>query len=155
MSIYYARNDTSTYNMSFYVQVITHTKSSHVMAICTHKLIMCQYIRTHILTSKHVTLSQAMTLSNKSYNGHEASHNNHKPGQEIDPKHAINIGLTRSQARLGVAYLRLGGPKSLPISSSSLLRHAYRLGGPLRLGKEDPFLPGEAPFPRLGEAQFA
>ena len=50
------------------------TQSSHVMAICTYILITCQYIRTHILTSKHVTLSQAMTLSNKSYNGPKASH---------------------------------------------------------------------------------
>ena len=65
---------TLAYNMSFYVQVMTHTQSSNVMAICTHKLITCQYVRTHILTSKHVTLSQAMTLSNKSYNGPEASH---------------------------------------------------------------------------------
>ena len=65
---------TSTYNMLFYVQAMTHTQSSHVMVIFTYKLITCQYIRTHILTSKHVTLSQAMTLSNKSYNGPEASH---------------------------------------------------------------------------------
>ena len=65
---------TSTYNMSFHVPAITHTQSSHVMAICTYKLITCQYIRTHILTSKHVTLSQAMTLSNKSYYGPKASH---------------------------------------------------------------------------------
>ena len=64
---------TLTYNMSFYVQAMTHTQSSHVMAICTHKLITCQYIRTHILTSKHVTLSQVTTLSSKSYNGLEAS----------------------------------------------------------------------------------
>ena len=47
---------TSAYNMSFYVQAMTHTKSSHVIAICTYKLITCQYIITHILTSKHVTL---------------------------------------------------------------------------------------------------
>ena len=65
---------TSTYNMSFYVQEMIRTQSSHVMSICTYKLIICQYIRTHILTSKHVTLNQAMTLSNKSYNGSEASH---------------------------------------------------------------------------------
>ena len=71
---------TSTYNMSFYFQAMTHTRSSHVMTICTYKLITCQYIRTHILTSKHVTHSQVMTLSNKSYNGLEVSHNNHKPG---------------------------------------------------------------------------
>ena len=64
---------TSTYTMSFYVQVMTHTQSSHVMVICTYKLITCQYIRTNILTSKHVTLCQAMTLSNKLYNGPEAS----------------------------------------------------------------------------------
>ena len=71
---------TSTYNMSFYFQAMTHTKSNHVMTICTYKLITCQYIRTHILTSKHVTHSQAMTLSNKSYNGLEASRNSHKSG---------------------------------------------------------------------------
>ena len=71
---------TSTYNMSFYFQAMTHTRSSHVMTICTYKLITCQYIRTHILTSKHVTHSQVMTLSNKSYNGLKVSHNNHKPG---------------------------------------------------------------------------
>ena len=65
---------TSTYNMSFYVQAMIRTQSSHVMSICTYKLITCQYIRTHILTTKHVTLNQAMTLSNKSYNGSEASH---------------------------------------------------------------------------------
>ena len=69
---------TSTYDMPFYVQALTHTQSSHLMSICTYKLITCQYIRTHILTSKHVTLSQVMTLSNKSYNGPEASH---KPSQ--------------------------------------------------------------------------
>ena len=46
---------TSTYNMSLYIQAVTHTQSSHVMAICTYKLITCQYIRRHILTSKHVT----------------------------------------------------------------------------------------------------
>ena len=56
---------TSTYNISFYVQGMTHTQSSHVMAICTSKLITCQYTRIHILTSNHVTLSQAMTLLNK------------------------------------------------------------------------------------------
>ena len=65
---------TSTYNMSIYVQAMTHTQSSHVMAICTYKLITCQYIRTHMLTSKHVTLSQSMTLPNKSHIGPEASH---------------------------------------------------------------------------------
>ena len=65
---------TSTYNMSFYVQEMTHTQSSHVMAICTYKPITCQYIRTHILTSKHVTRSQEMTLSSKSNNGLGASH---------------------------------------------------------------------------------
>ena len=48
---------TSTYNMTFYVQAMTHTQSSNVMDICTYKLITSQYIRTHILTSKHVTLS--------------------------------------------------------------------------------------------------
>ena len=48
---------------------MTHSQSSHVMVICTYKLITCQHIRTHILTSKHVTLSQAMTHSNKSHNG--------------------------------------------------------------------------------------
>ena len=46
---------TSTYNMSFYVQAMSHTQLSHVMAICTWKCISCQYIRPHILTSKHVT----------------------------------------------------------------------------------------------------
>ena len=84
---------TSTYNMSFYVQEMTHTQSSHVMAICTYKLITIQYIRPHILTSKHVTLSQAMTVSNKSYNGPEASHNNHTPGHETcnTPKYTLVI----------------------------------------------------------------
>ena len=65
---------TLTYNMSFYVQAMTYTQSSHVMVICTYKLITCQYIRTHILTSRHVTLSQTMTPSNKSYYGPEESH---------------------------------------------------------------------------------
>ena len=64
----------STYNMSFYVQAMTHTQSSHVMAICTYKVITCQYIIKYILTSKHVTLCQAMTLLNKSYNDPKASH---------------------------------------------------------------------------------
>ena len=73
---------TSTYNMSFYVQAMTHTQSSHVMAICTYKLITCQYIRTHILTPKHVTLNQAMTLSNKSYDGLEVSHKQ----SQIEPR---------------------------------------------------------------------
>ena len=71
---------TSTYNMSLYVQTMTHTKSSHVMVICTYKLTTCQYIRTHILTSKHVTLSIAMTFSNKSYNGPKASHKQSQSG---------------------------------------------------------------------------
>ena len=71
---------TSTYNLSFYVQAMTHTQSSHVMAIFKYVLITCQYIRTHILTSKHVTLSQTMTLSNKSYNGPEANHKQSQTG---------------------------------------------------------------------------
>ena len=69
VNISYKHISTFTYNMLFYDQAMTHTQSSHVMAICTYKLIKCQYIRTNVLTSKHVTLSQAMTLSNKSYNG--------------------------------------------------------------------------------------
>ena len=48
---------------------MAYLKSSHVMVICSYKLITCQHIRTHILTSKHVTLSQAMTHPNKSHNG--------------------------------------------------------------------------------------
>ena len=71
---------TSTYNMSFYVQAMTHTQSSHVMAIWTYKPITCQYIRTRILTSKHVTLSQEMTLSSKSNNGLGASHKQSQTG---------------------------------------------------------------------------
>ena len=55
VNILYMHISTSTYNMSFYVQAMTHTQSSHVMDICTYKLITFQYIRTHILTSKHVT----------------------------------------------------------------------------------------------------
>ena len=70
----------STSNMPVYVQAMTHTQSSHVMTICTYKLLTCQYIRTHILTSKHVTLSQVVTLSSKSYNGPEASHKQSQPG---------------------------------------------------------------------------
>ena len=50
-------------------QVVTHSQSSYVMAICTYKLITYQYIRTHILTSKHVTLSQTMILSIQSHIG--------------------------------------------------------------------------------------
>ena len=69
VNISYKHISTFTCNMSFYVQAMTHPLSSHVMTICTYKLITCQYIRTHILTSKHVTLNQAMTLSNQSYNG--------------------------------------------------------------------------------------
>ena len=46
---------TSIYNMPFYVQPMTQTQSSHVMAICTYQFITCRYIRTYILTSKHVT----------------------------------------------------------------------------------------------------
>ena len=84
---------TSAYNMSFYVQVMTHTQSSHVMAICTYKLITCQYIRTHILKSKHVTLSQAMTLSNKSYNDLEASRKQSQIGPQNRPKTVMNTGL--------------------------------------------------------------
>ena len=81
---------TSTYNRSFYIQAMTHPQSGHVMAICTYKFITCQYIRTHILTSKYVTLSQAMTLSNESYNGPEASHQQSKVPQnrpKISHKH--------------------------------------------------------------------
>ena len=74
VNILWTHISTSTYNMSFYVQVMTHTQSSHLMTICSYKLITCQYIRTHILTTKHVTLSQAMTLSNKSYNVPKSSH---------------------------------------------------------------------------------
>ena len=57
---------TSTYNCYVQAMTHTHTQSSHVMASCTYILIRCQYIRTHILTSMHVTLSQSMKLSNKS-----------------------------------------------------------------------------------------
>ena len=76
---------TSTYSMSFYVQAMTHTQSSHVMAICTYKLVTCQYIRTHILTSKHITLSQEVALANKSYNGLEASHKQSQTGPRDRP----------------------------------------------------------------------
>ena len=58
----------------------TNAQSSHVMTICTYKLITCQCIRTHILTPKHITLSQATTLSNKSYNVPEASHKQSQTG---------------------------------------------------------------------------
>ena len=67
-------------------QVMTHTQSSLVMVICTYKLITCQYIRTHILTFKHVILSQAITLSNKSYNGPEASHKQLQIGLQNQPQ---------------------------------------------------------------------
>ena len=94
---------TSTYNMSFYVPAMTHTQSSHVMAICTYKIITCQYIRTYILTSKHVTLSQAMTLSNKSHNGPEASHKQSQTRQRDRPQkghkhrpHAVTSSLRHS-----------------------------------------------------------
>ena len=66
VNISYKHISTFTYNMSFYDQTMTHTQSSHVIAIHTNTLITSQYIRSHILTSKHVTLSQAMTLSIKS-----------------------------------------------------------------------------------------
>ena len=96
-------------NISFYAQAMTHTQLSYVMAICTYKLFTCQYIRTHILTSKHVTLSQTMTLSNKSYNGPKASHKQSQIGLRDQPqtgyKHKPHIV---TGARLGVAYLRLG-----------------------------------------------
>ena len=69
VNILYKHISTFTYNMSFYGQAMTHTQSSHVMTICTYKLITSQYIRTPILTSKHVTLNQAMTLSTKSHIG--------------------------------------------------------------------------------------
>ena len=77
---------TSTYIMSFYAQVMKHTQSSHVMVTCTYKLTTCQYIRTHILTSKHVTLGQARTLSTKSYNGPEASHDQSQTGSRDEPQ---------------------------------------------------------------------
>ena len=59
---------TFTFNISFYDQAITHA-SKPCNDHCTQQFITCQHIRTHILTSKHVTLSQAMTYSNKSHNG--------------------------------------------------------------------------------------
>ena len=86
VNISYKHISTFIYNMSFYVQAMTHTQSSHVMVICTYQPITCQYIRTHILTSKHVTLSQAMTLSNKPYNGPEASHNQSQTGPRDRPQ---------------------------------------------------------------------
>ena len=48
VNISYNHISTFTSNMSFYVQVMTHTQSSHVMAICSYELMKCQYIRTHI-----------------------------------------------------------------------------------------------------------
>ena len=133
---------TSTHNMTFYVQVVTRTQSSHLMAISTHKLITCQYVRTHILTSNMSPLSQAMTLSNKSYNDPEASHNNHKPGHGTDPKQAISIGLntvTSSPKQSGSPRRvkpRLSGPETPIIMSPGSPRHTYlHLGLPIRLGE--------------------
>ena len=59
---------TFTFNMSLYDQAMTQTSKPY-NGHCTQQFITCQHIRTHILTSKHVTLSQAMTHSNKSHNG--------------------------------------------------------------------------------------
>ena len=44
-------------NRLLHCQVVAHSQSSQVMAICTYKLITCQHVRAHTLTSKHVTLS--------------------------------------------------------------------------------------------------
>ena len=52
---------TFTFNMSFYDQAIAHTRkpcNGHF----TKQFISCQHVRSHTLTPKHVTLSQAMTL---------------------------------------------------------------------------------------------
>ena len=39
VNIFCKHISTSTYNMSFYVKAMRHTQSSHVVAICTYKLI--------------------------------------------------------------------------------------------------------------------
>ena len=151
---------TSTYSMSLYVQVMTHAQSSHVMAICTSKLITCQYIRTHILTSKHVTLSQAMMLSNKAYNGLKQATNNHKLGHEHRPQ-TVTGSPRRSlpSPRQGKASPRRTRKSPFPVLE--LDRCAFpRLGKPLHLGehhlclgKDSFFL--ETSFPRLGKAQLS
>ena len=120
MSIYHAciyQHQHSTFNMLVYVQAMTHTQSSHVMTICTYKLITCQYIRTHILASKHVTLSQVVTLSNKSYNGPEASHKQSQPGPRDRPqtghKHRPHAVIGSPRRSLPSLVARLGGPLRL------------------------------------------
>ena len=63
INISYKHISTFTCNMSFYVQVMTHTQSS--------QFITCQYIVVLILTSKQVTtLSSSGTLTIKPYHGH-------------------------------------------------------------------------------------
>ena len=106
---------TSTYIMSFYVHAMTHTQSSHVMAISTCKLISCQYIRTHILTFKHITLSQSMTLSNKSYNGLEASHNKSQIGPRDQPQtgHEHRPQVVKGSPKRSLPSPRRSGCKSL------------------------------------------
>ena len=145
---------TSTYNMSLYVQVMTHTQSSHVMTICTYKLITCQYIKTHILTSKHVTLSQAMTLLNKSYNGLETSNKQSQTRLRDQPQ----IGHKhRPHAAIGLPRPHLGGLESSHFPSSGLPRRTLPcLGGLLCLGEHhlrlsEGFFFLETPCPRLGK----
>ena len=124
------------------------------MVVYINKLITSQHIRTHISTSKHVTLSQAMTHSNKSHNG--PRNNNHKLCHKIDPKQATTTGLEQSQAHPREAYLRLGevvhlgkqqphlGGLEGPIflSSGSPKHTCLRPRGPLPIGE---------PSLRLGE----
>ena len=99
---------------------------SHIMVVGTNKLITCQNIRTHILTSKHVTLSQAMTHSNKSHNGPRSKRQQSQTGPrgrpQIGHKHRPRtiVGSHKRSGHLGKQQLRLGGPECpLFLSSSS------------------------------------
>ena len=100
-------------NRSLHCQVVAHSQSSYVMATCTNKFITCQHIRAHILTSKHVILSQAMTLSNKSHNGPRSM-----PQQlQTEPRDRPEIG-HRHKPRTPAGTLRCSLP--LPRQSGSL-----------------------------------
>ena len=153
VNISYKHISTFTYNMSFYVQEMTHKQSSHVMVICTYKLITCQYIRTHILTFKHVTLSQAMTLLNKSYNGLKANHKQSqtKPRDRSQTCHKHRLQIVTCSPMRSLPLPRRSGLPRRAIASPRRTRRSHflfsglprrtcpRPGGPLHLGEEPIF----------------
>ena len=52
----------------------------------THQFITCQHVRARTLTPKHVTLSQAMTHSNKTHNGPQSKPQQSQTGPRNRPQ---------------------------------------------------------------------